>query len=263
VLEAYCDESGIQEGSTFCVVAGWVASERNWRLFQDRWVRASGGVPFHGTKFFGRTPQRERVGAYKEWTDVAAHQYLSRLVDAIISSELRAIGSLVDVAAFNALSLDDRKWLTGAKWNRQQQRWVTTGSPDKPYYLGFIECLESAALHVKRKDLLVNFFFDQQHILAPWAEQFFRTAKTQTYTTLSKRLGSLTFRSKEGVGGLQAADLLAHYIYRRFARTAARRSDLRDIMRKLDPLLRDRLVDYRKEPLERRLQTQRNVREPL
>ena len=47
VLEAYLDESGINDGDPICVAAGWVASSRQWKLFEERWQRASSGVVFH------------------------------------------------------------------------------------------------------------------------------------------------------------------------------------------------------------------------
>jgi hypothetical protein len=269
VIEAYCDESGIQDGAPLCIVAGWTATARNWQLFEDRWLKASGGVDFHGKKFFARTDRGERLKPYKGWSDVRAQSYLSGLVATIAISDIRPVGAVIDVAAFKALNEEARQWLTGASWNRQRQTFTTTGAPDQPYYLGFIECLESAAMNVRKSGLVVNFVFDQQHMLAPWALEFFQKAKTQTNTPLSKRLGEAIFKSKAGVGGLQAADMLAHAFYKRGATTmevprklgpdVAREFAI--VVKGLNPKIARRLVRYGRPELERRgTELQRHIR---
>jgi hypothetical protein len=40
-LVAYCDESGIRDGSTHCVLVGFVGTAQTWRRFESQWARAS------------------------------------------------------------------------------------------------------------------------------------------------------------------------------------------------------------------------------
>ena|SRR5688572_24751802 len=258
VLESYCDESGIHEGAPVCVVAGWIATARNWQLFEDRWLRASGGVDFHGKEFFVRDPSGERVGPYKGWSDDKAQTYLRGLVHAITTSDIKPVGSVINVAAFKSFSLDDRKWLTGASWSPKRQKWLTSGAPTRPYYLGFVECLEGSALSVKKPGWTVNFCFDQQHELAPWALLFFQNAKKGD-SPQAKRLGDAIFKSKAGVGALQAADMLAHSFYR--TATSGINRDLQIVTDALDPVVAGRIVRNNKEDMERRIRDrQRYIR---
>jgi hypothetical protein len=178
------------------------------------------------------------------------------LLDAILTSNLKPVGGFVDVNAFMALSLDERKWLTGATWNVKRQRWTSSGSPNRPYYLGFIECLEGAAHSVKKPGWQVSFCFDQQNVLAPWALLFFQAVKSHKHAPLSKRLGDAIFKDKSGVGGLQAADMLAHTIYRLTSTTftpANIAPELKVVRDAFHPLVRNRIAIYDKGGLAMRL----------
>jgi len=99
VLEAFCDESGIHDGARACAVVGWVATTRTWQRFEERWFRACGGIEWHGKEFFGRA-RGKRVGPYTGWDDDKALAYVKRLVDAIVVSDLVAVGGVIDVRAF-------------------------------------------------------------------------------------------------------------------------------------------------------------------
>jgi hypothetical protein len=261
LIEAYCDESGIHDGARACAVVGWVATARTWQRFEERWLKASAGVEWHGKDFFARDADGQRVRPYKGWSDNDALDYVRALVEAITASHLQAVGGLVDVQAFKALSLDERKWLTGATWNNQRQRFTTTGSPNRPYYLGFMECLEGAASNVKKHGWQVSFVFDQQNQFAPWALLFFQAAKKQTQTELSTRLGDITFKSKVGVGGLQAADMLAHTLYRVFTEPFTginlTAPELMAITTQFDSQIKNRIASYHKRGLAMRLSDRR------
>jgi hypothetical protein len=157
----------------------------------------------------------------------------------------------VDISAFNKLSEDERKWLTGATWHNRRQRFTTTGSPDKPYYLGFIECLEGSALSVKGAGLMVDFCFDQQNVLAPWALLFFQRIKDTDQSSMAKKLGTAVFKSKKGVGALQAADMLATALYKHFSGNAVP-IDYRAVTETLNPYVKDRITRYFEPELKRR-----------
>jgi len=214
VIEAYCDESGIHDGAAFCVVVGFVGSRRNWQLFESSWAKASGGVDFHGKEFFARV-RGERVGPYKGWTDQKAEDYLIGLEDVVTSTDVHAIGSVINVRDFKALSLGDRKYLTGAIYRVRARRFRTSGAPTKPFFLGFGDCMAAAAAHVRKPNWKVNIVWDRQNEFAGLATKLFETALEIGVPGLQDRLGELSFRPKTGLGGLQAADLLAHTAYKR------------------------------------------------
>ena len=214
MIEAYCDESGIHDGAAFCVVVGFVGSARNWQLFENRWAKASGGVDFHGKEFFARV-RGQRVGPYKGWTDQKARDYLIGLADVVATTDVLPIGSVINVKDFNALSLDDRKYLTGAIYTVRAQRFRTSGAPNKPFFLGFGDCMAAAAAHVRKPKWKVNIVWDRQNQFAGLATELFQTALEKGIPGLHDRLGELSFKPKTGLGGLQAADLLAHTAYKR------------------------------------------------
>ena len=260
MIQAFCDESGIHDGARACSVAGWVATTRTWQRFEERWSKACGGVEWHGKEFFARS-RGKRVGPYAGWDDDKALAYIKRLVDAIVVSDPVAVGGVIDVRAFNALSLDDRKWLTGATWNNDKQRFTTSGKPSSPYHLGFTECLEGAAACVKKPGWQVSFVFDQQNVYAPWALEFFRAAKGQTQTEMARYLGDVTFKSKDGVAGLQAADLLANALYRvftaPFTKVDIRAPEMIAITDPLNRFVKNRIASYNRPGLALRLRDRR------
>lgn len=181
VLEAYFDESGINPQDAHCVVAGFVGSSRQWQRFEQRWLKASEGVTFHGKDFFAQDGNGRRVKTYRGWSDDRATTYLDALWRVIEQSTLRPVGAVVEVSA-----------------------------PDKPFLWAFHEWLPRIA----EPGWKVHVVFDQQQQYAPHVLKVFLDNKV-CVTGLGKRLGELIFKDKTGVGGLQAADLLAHACYRR------------------------------------------------
>ena len=253
IIEGYCDESGIQDGASNCVVAGWVATSRKWKLFESRWSRASGGVEFHGKQFFARDPGGNRVGPYRGWPDDRANKYLQGLLDAILDCQLRSIGAVINVADFQARTVEERKWLTGAAYLPDFKKWEGRGSPQRPYYLGFTECVEQGAACVKNPDWKIHFYFDQQNVLAPYAADYYQRARGYAPPPLARRLGELTFKSRDGLGALQAADLLAHACYKRGSVGIGERQELDAATVRLRPITFGRIVHYHTPIIEERL----------
>jgi len=153
----YCDEAGIHNGAQACAVAGWVTTALKWQDFNENWFKACDGVEWHGHRFFARTPAGGRLPPYEGWDDEQRVDYLSRLLNVITTSDVQAVGGVIDVGAFKSLPLDDRRWLTGATWNNRKQRFTSTGSPNRPYFRGFMECLEGVAMSVAHQELASEF----------------------------------------------------------------------------------------------------------
>lgn len=215
VLEAYCDESGIHRGAPHCVVAGFVGSSKQWQLFEERWAKASGGVMFHGRRFHSRDENGSRVGPYRGWSDDQADAYLSGLLGAILNSAITPVGAVVDMKAFRALSLAERRYVTGAAYSPAKRKWTFTGAPATPYFCGFTCCIGLAAARLKKPGWKVHYFFDRQEQYAKHALRYFQRAVNQAAEPLRSALGEIAFKDKETVGGLQAADLLANACYSR------------------------------------------------
>jgi len=111
----------------------------------------------------------------------------------------------------------------------------------------------------------VSFVFDRQNEYAPWATKFFQIAQNKIVTNLSKRLGDLTFRAKAGVGGLQAADLLAHALYKMFTAPFTNvdldAPELMAIKNALDNRVANRIAQYNRQGLMLRVNDQRRHRQ--
>jgi hypothetical protein len=194
-------------------VLGLVGSSGQWRIVEDRWRRACGDIVFHGKEFFGRDEMGRRVGAYKDWSDAQARIFLTRLFDAI-GGRLTLVGGLVQVPAFRALSLAERRYLTLAPFQVSGMggagAWRGTGAPSKPWFVGFASTLTGSAVSVKRHGMKVNFWFDRQNEYEGYANQMFRDATgPQGPELLRQKAGALVFEAKENYPGLQAADLMA------------------------------------------------------
>ncbi|MDP6372793.1 MAG: DUF3800 domain-containing protein [Vicinamibacterales bacterium] len=259
MLEAYCDESGIHDEAKFCVVVGFVASARNWQLFENRWANASGGVDFHGKRFFARDKKGHRVKPYNGWSDERARDYLLGLVDVIQTAAfMTPIGAVVDVKAFFRLTEGERRFLTGGaiekKKGSARPRWMRTGAPTKPYFVGFSQCVVDAALCVRKPGLRVNFVFDQQNEFNGHALRIFQDASTAVpRDELKTRLGELIFKRKDGVGGLQAADLLAHAAYRRTGTLVGDHAELDMVTSRIRQMTHEKIRFFDRDMFEDRL----------
>jgi uncharacterized protein DUF3800 len=213
VIQAYCDESGIHGGARYCIVVGFVATARRWQQCEEAWHRATGGITFHAKRFFARDG-RTRFDHYKGWSDAKAEEYLLALVNAITGAELTPIGTAIDVQAFQSLSPDQRRYLTGAQFYNDSGAYADSGKPDAPYALGFLRCMIDGVRFVANGKFKVSFVFDRQTDYAPYATQYFQRA-LKAMPEVRANVADLIFKGKDDVVGLQAADLLAHICSRR------------------------------------------------
>jgi Protein of unknown function (DUF3800) len=235
VLEAYCDESGIHDTAKSCAVIGLVGSARNWQKFEENWRNASGGVDFHGRRFFARA-KGQRVDVHAGWTDKEAENYLLKLVTVITETNFRPVGGVVRIDDFNRLSLGDRKYMTGGLYDVDKKRFLFGGAPTKPYFVAFHECLMAGVRSVKKPTWKVHFVFDRQNEMAGYATQSYQKLLKQGCKEFRTRLGELSFKDKAGVAGLQAADLLAHCAYKRMNIDKGINKELDMVTAKLRPM---------------------------
>lgn len=212
-VEAYCDESGTHDRAPVCVFAGYVGGYRQFRRLEKKWEGLVGHLPngdFHAKEFFARDSLGRRVGPYGKWTDKQAREFLDSLIDAIHSANVHPRGALTNVAAFLARDLEERIALTGGTYDTQ--RWITKGSPKKPYYLSYHAHLTECVGYAD-KDHPLNVFCDQEKQLSGHANEMWAIFQ-KLNPHFSERCGALVFGSRIKIKLLQAADLLAATLYR-------------------------------------------------
>jgi hypothetical protein len=220
VLKAYFDESGIQDGAKYCVIAGFVASTRRWSDFERKYrsfgVADAQDPGFHGKRFFVRDPKGCKVSPYKDWTDERLFGLLKSLVDAIASTDVTAMAAYVDIAAFGQYSEEERRYLTGSAQN-PRGKWELSGAPGRPYFLAFQSVLMRSLTLIRRPrpGVAVNFVFDRQETFSGFAQALYEhAAETSPTQAIRNQLGGLLFESRQTELPLQAADMLAHATYR-------------------------------------------------
>jgi hypothetical protein len=229
-LVVAADESGIHDSAVVCLLAGYIASIRQWAIFTERWnhVLVKFDVTdFHSKDFFAFDPDKgRRTGSYVsrssgekksygDWSDADANEFISGLVDTICAGRINPIGASVDVPAFRRLTYGERKFLTGAWFDGK--KWKSSGAPSKPYFLVYDHCLVEAGQKTKHGKKTL-FIFDQQKQFESRAiEQFAESAVMlgeKRHDSLVSRYAGVLFRSRVGAPGLQAADLYAHCWHR-------------------------------------------------
>jgi hypothetical protein len=206
-VESYGDESGISGGKV-CSVISLVGSSAQWRLVEDRWRRVCKDIVFHAKDFFHHDNKGNRTGVYAGWSDERARRFLEELYNAI-GTELRLVGGIVRVKDFNALSPGERKYFTLAPFDPRTGKWLGTGAPSRPWFLGFSTCVINGALYVKKPDLKIHFWFDRQNEFEGLANEMFQRAVERGIERVRPKLGNLVFAPKDEYPGLQAADLVA------------------------------------------------------
>lgn len=224
-LLAYADEAG-DVTKPYCVVAGFIASPRQWKRFEASWKKALSeyGVPdFHAKDFFSRKNQGEGANYYRDWPEQRAGGFLRSLRDAISSHRVHPIAVAVDVTAFKSFSDGERRMLTGGAYNNG--RWTRMGNPRRPYYLALRGLFEDAAKHIQH-GAMVHFILDQNPHVEGAARLIFKRiceiGKEGWHQDWAKlQAGRLMFANRKVEVGLQAADLHAHIVYNYWTRPHA------------------------------------------
>ena len=63
-LFAYGDESGLHKNPRYCLMCGFIASPRQWKIFNKSWKNVLdqfGISDFHSTEFFPRDENKKRI----------------------------------------------------------------------------------------------------------------------------------------------------------------------------------------------------------
>lgn len=222
---AYGDESGIQEGSEYCCVLGYVGSPRQWKLFRRDWRSVLGAVPeFHAIDFFQRASWQSEDSPYHDWSEKKARRFLNGLLGVIDRYDIRPIGFAYKIADFMALNLDERRRLTGATRQTRSRvhqgeleitdKLLSSGAPSEPYFLGFYYLI-TEALKASPRGATINYVFDRRRTREALAFLTYDEIKKYSESPTFDRLGLLSFGDSDKYEPLQAADLYAYATNRR------------------------------------------------
>jgi len=257
-MEAYLDESGIHEDAKRCVIGGFAGGRKKCESFEKRWVailkkyEIRDDIGFHSKHFFRVDKYGKRSGIYRGWSHQKSFEFLGEVMDAIQSHRLHPFGVAVDVAAFNALPHNFRRWITGGFYSESKGKWLSSGAPTKPWFFAFnhafISGCRKAAHGVK-----VDFICDRQENFSSFAIQLWNELKDNPLFETAQRMGGIAFYSRFERVSLQVADLIAHCLYYvEEYRVDAKKTDVRfcihrlleagmivvDLNGAIDPLLR-------------------------
>jgi hypothetical protein len=155
------------------------------------------------------------------------------------------ISSGIIVDDFNALSLSERKFLTGALVSPKSGKFLSSGCASKPYFVPFQHLVRAGADYAPVGGK-VHFSFGLDRSFAEYALELIKQIKIQT--ELKARLGitmpGANWLTRDRIGEplfplaadtapLQAADLLVHltynYFLQRLGKPASRPSGLLDL----------------------------------
>jgi uncharacterized protein DUF3800 len=218
MLQAFMDESGTHEDAVICVFGGFIAVEKNWRIFETKWRRhliehgvtdEKGRPDFHARDFYGKK------SVFRGWTNAHTAKFERRLVEIVVDSRLVPVASGIHTGDFNSYSVDDRRFLTGGELNPEGSKWIKSGKPTSPYFLLFQDCLLKAARRSRSK---IHYVLDQQKQYEGWAKQLYGFLREES--DVKNRFGSQIFSPRQEALGVQAADLLLYHVFKYREETA-------------------------------------------
>jgi Protein of unknown function (DUF3800) len=213
-LQAFIDDSGTHTNdSPVCVAAGYFGGAYYWKQFGLDWNRAvknRGMDEFHANRFWSGGLGGKTLGEYASWTTEDCESFLDELLDIIGRYPIWPIGSAVVAADWNALTRDERCFLSGGVYLNGKHQ--TGGAPNKPYFAALLFAVQSVASYCDEGHV-VDFIVDESETLNRYARNYFQEIKTSRYPRADK-LGAIQPGDSKALPGLQAADLLAYLTLR-------------------------------------------------
>jgi len=220
MIDAYLDESGIHDGAAYCVIAGYFGGRGQWRKFEKSWKQLlrEFRVPmekFH-TKHFYPEP-KPNTWFSDHWPRRDDYKLFHNAIATTISQQkkLHPVSAGIVVPAFNSFSLDDRRFMTGAKSNPKGEL-ISPGSPDKPYFVPFTMVVRQICEYAEVGGK-AHFFFGIDRSFYRYATTLFEQITNDQF-----RIGSLAWKDRLGdssapraanTAPLQVADFLANLTY--------------------------------------------------
>lgn len=216
MLEAYMDESGIHDGAHTCVIAGYWGGEGRWREFEDRWsqVIKDANEPtmkeFHSVEFWKSDGTRR--GIFAQWSDSKANRFIDDLLTCITDHAIYPTSATMKVSAWKQLTKNERRFLTGGKFDIARQVWVTPSAPNRTYYFPF-QFVVTNATSACKDGLKVHYVFDIHKQFKNHATDLYALLRKNQNLSCRKKLGEFAMADSVDAPGLQAADLFAYQTY--------------------------------------------------
>jgi hypothetical protein len=210
-LLGYFDESYDQRQERTLVIAGYVGPEHCWRVLERKWSET---LTRFGIDEFHAVDCEHGSAAFKGMSRSHRQDIQKALIE-LLSGQIDGI-----FGVFGGIMLEPYGRL---RPQFKQKRKIPPGLPisgsfDHPYYLAFQLAVERAAILPAVAALpaseKINFIFDQQRDLGGKVPLLFESMRGDAGLLYTSRLGDVELRSRVGVPGLQAADLLAYEAYR-------------------------------------------------
>jgi len=217
MIEAYMDESGIHDGAHVCVIAGYWGTVKKWKKFENRWkaiLRDANEptlVEFHSTDFWHKDDSRK--GVFARWSNQKADRFIDDLASCIVDAKIFPTFCSVVMDEWKKLNKNERRFLTGGRYDTKTHNWVTQGAPNKPYFWPFQVAILNPVLACPA-GLHVHYTFDLNKQFKNYAVDLYALLKSDSSFTHRHKLGSLDMEIGEVAVGLQAADLLAYRQYK-------------------------------------------------
>ena len=203
MLIAYMDESGDHDrlgkepGSEIAVIAGYVATKDQWLRFEWRWNNV---LTKFGVRVFHASECAHRKNEFSGWSDEKRTDFHVQLARVINENILVGIGGVVLLSDYNSVLPD---------WAK--------GEVKHPYYFCFAVMMRT--LRQFREGFLpaepIDFVFDRKKSFEGVLSDMFNNLRDNSPNHRG-RLGEVSFRAKDEVIQLQAADYLAYEV-RRYA----------------------------------------------
>jgi len=202
MIEAYLDESGIHEGASLCVIAGYYGGIGQWRKFEKDWIKLlrQFSIPlkdFHAKDLVKRND---------------AKPLLSEAAKAISRYRIHPIGLGISVPDFWLFTDKQRRFFTGAVLD--SGRLVTSGCPSKPYFMPFQHCVKAVVRNAPI-NTKASLCFGLDRPFAEYATILLRDliANAHVQHKWTQQIGTALFPKASETPELQAADLLVHLLY--------------------------------------------------
>lgn len=212
MLLAYLDESGTHGDASACVVAGYFGKKGAWRRFEAGWEQFLNRFRVPVGEFHALNAVK-RKKFFAPWSEDTHTDFLRALGEAVAESSIYPVCYGIFTNDFLKFSMNQRRFLTGATWDPKKMRFTSTGCPNRPYFVPFVECLKIVATHTPA-GAQTHLFFGVDRPIAGYAAALFRYIKSRSPGLRTDRFGAIGFPLASKTPRLQVADLFSYLSYR-------------------------------------------------
>jgi hypothetical protein len=110
------------------------------------------------------------AGGYKGWSFDRANNFISDLVRVIQRHKCHIFGAVVNLSDFYSFDEESRRFLTGATFHIQRQRFVSSGKPNSAYFMVLTAVIAKAVERAAMDRELCHFIFGEQEEYASLAK---------------------------------------------------------------------------------------------